>query len=266
MLDHALPLAYAALVWFFGTGIVLWLDRRPRLLPQALMLGTLGGGVALWAVDASARMADASAAFVGFTAAIFLWGLHELSFLSGLITGPRRAPLPPGTTGFARFRLATLTLIHHELALALTLALIAGVTAGAPNPIAAQTFGLLFAMRVSAKINLFIGTPHADTSMLPPQLAYLKSYFGRARVNALLPQSIVACAALAYVLGRAAIGATAPAHYAGYMLLLGLTILGLIEHVFLAMPLRDSRLWRWAMPGKAPAVPPPGAAATTGRV
>ena len=33
-----------------------------------------------------------------------------------------------------------------------------------------------------------------------------------------------------------------------WSLLTGLALLGVLEHLFLVIPLRDSALWRWAMP------------------
>ena len=246
---HALPLLYAVLLWFVGTGAVLWLDRRPQATHRlSLGLATLAAGIALWAMSATAASTTATAAFVGFTCAVLVWGMHELSFLTGILTGPRTAPLPPGVTGWPRFRMAAATLIHHEIALALTLVLMILLTRGEPNQTGPQAFGLLFAMRLSTKLNLFIGLKHVDTTMLPDAQRYLVSYFGHARVNPLFPQSIVAGLAIAYVTASAAIGAATDGGRAGYTLIFGLTLLGLIEHAFLALPLRDARLWRWAMP------------------
>ncbi len=269
---QVLPLAYAALLWFLGTGAVLWLDRRPaRTHRRSLWVATFAAGLALWCLTETARSTGSAAAFAGFTCALVVWGLHELSFLTGVVMGPRRAPLPPGTTGWRRFRLAALTLIHHELALALTLVLMIALAWGQPNQTGPMAFGLLFGMRLSTKLNIFIGLPHVSTEMLPASHGYLISYYGRARLNPLFPQSIVAALAVAYLTATAALDADTDGARTGYMLLFGLTLLGLIEHAFLALPLRDARLWRWAMPqaALAPANTPPHGrshARTGGRV
>ena len=250
--SHALPLVYAVLLWFVGTGAVLWLDRRPaRTHKLSLAAATLAAVLALWCLDETARSTSSIAAFAGFTCALVVWSMHELAFLTGTVMGPRRAALPPGTTGFRRFRLAALTLIHHEIALALTLALIAGLTWHQPNQTGTLAFATLFAMRLSAKLNIFIGLPHVSTEMLPETHRYLVSYYGRARVNLLFPQSLVACCATAYLFARAAFVADTEGAQTTYILVFGLTLLGLIEHTFLALPLRDARLWRWAMPDTA---------------
>lgn len=251
-MSHALPLAYAVLLWFVGTGAVLWLDRRPaRAHKLSLAAATLAAALALWCLAETAHSTSSIAAFAGFTCALVVWGMHELAFLTGTVMGPRRTALPHGVTGWRRFRLAALTLIHHEIALALTLALIAGLTWHAPNQTGTLAFATLFAMRLSTKLNIFIGLPHVSTEMLPQSHRYLVSYYGRSRVNMLFPQSIVACCAVAYLAARAAFGADTEGAQTGYILIFGLTLLGLIEHAFLALPLRDARLWRWAMPDTA---------------
>ena len=251
-MSHALPLLYAVLLWFVGTGAVLWLDRRPaRTHKLSLGIATFAAALALWCLAETARSTGTMAAFAGFTCALVVWGMHELAFLTGTIMGPRRAALPSGTTGWRRFRLAALTLIHHEIALALTLLLIAGLTWHQPNQTGTLAFGALFAMRLSTKLNIFIGLPHVSTEMLPASHRYLVSYYGHARVNALFPLSVVACCGAVYLAARAAFGADTDGAQTGYILLFGLTLLGLIEHAFLALPLRDARLWRWAMPDTA---------------
>ena len=43
-----------------------------------------------------------------------IWGWHELSFLTGLISGPRTIACPPDASGWRRFIMATSTLVYHE--------------------------------------------------------------------------------------------------------------------------------------------------------
>jgi len=107
----------------------------------------------------------------------------------------------------------------------------------------------MFGLRLSSKINLFIGVPNTTTEMLPAHLGYLKSYFGRNRMTALLVISIAAIVALAGWFASLAIAAPAgSAEMVGASLLTALCLLGAIEHVFLALPFRDGMLWGWALP------------------
>ena len=246
MSNHILPLLYVVMLWFFSTALVVALDHRARGR-IALMLS---GGAACAAVAVIALLApssDAFAAYASFTAAFIIWGWHELSFLTGTVTGPRRDPLPEGAHGWTRFKLSAATVIHHELALATTLIILAIVSRGHPNAAGLAAFAVLFAMRLSTKFNIFLGVPNFSTEMLPPQLAYLKSYFRQRRFNALMPVSLAASIGLTYWFGSNALAVTGDAA-TGWSLLAGLALLGVIEHLFLVLPIGDTALWRWAIP------------------
>ncbi|MDX2276572.1 MAG: putative photosynthetic complex assembly protein PuhE [Hyphomonadaceae bacterium] len=242
------PLLFAAFVWWFSTGAILWLDRRPReTYGWSFAAASVIAAGALIALALSAGATSAVSAYVAFSAAIAVWGWHEMSFLMGFITGPRRQPLPAGTTGWRRFCLATATIIHHELALALTAVLIAALTWGQPNQIGVLTFLVLWALRLSAKLNLFLGAPYRAEDMLPQHLAHLKSYFRDKRMNALLPFSLAGGAVMAWAIGAQALAPDASMFIeTGYLLVLTLTVLGLIEHVFLFLPPPNAMLWGWA--------------------
>ncbi len=244
--EQGAPLVYAGVLWFVATGAVLALDSRGRGRFGASLIVT--GALACAAIVAvvwTARDASPFAAYAAFTAALAIWGWHELAFLTGAITGPRRVPLPLGSTGWTRFRLSAATLIHHEIALALTLGLLAALTWRSVNPVAAQTFGLLFAMRLSTKLNIFAGVPHFDTAMLPPHLAYLASYFRQRPIGPAMAISLAGLVALAVWLGSLAVAASGGTAV-GLSLIFALVALGLLEHLFLVLPMKDAALWRWA--------------------
>ncbi|QMW23977.1 putative photosynthetic complex assembly protein PuhE [Sandaracinobacteroides saxicola] len=247
----ALPIVM--LGWFVGTGAILWLDRRPRSTHGGSLLAlTFLAGFATFAVLWSTAVTDGAGAIVAFLAALTLWGWHETAFLMGFVTGPNRGHAAPDLRGFARFRAAAATLIHHELALAATLVALYAVSWNAANMLAAHSFALLFALRLSSKLNIHLGVANLSAEMLPDHLAYLGSYFRRRAMNPLFPLSIMGCAALVWHFATAALalppgsgGQTAAA------ILATLSALGLIEHLFLMLPIKDSALWRWAMPRSA---------------
>ena len=250
--DHGWPLVYAGGMWFVATGAVLALDSRARgSFRTSLIVTGILACLALVVVVLTVNTASPLAAYAAFTAALLIWGWHELAFLTGAATGPRREPLPPGAQGWTRFRLSAATLIHHEIALALTLVLLVGLSWGAVNPVAAQTFGLLFAMRLSTKLNIFAGVPHFDTAMLPPHLAYLGTYFRRGPVGFTMVFSLVTLISVAILLGDRAVAATGGAAV-GASLVFALVALGLLEHLFLTLPTKDAALWRWANRHKMP--------------
>lgn len=228
---HALPLLYVALLWFVATGIVVALDRRSWLLLASGLLA-LAATAAIYILrdDASTL-----ATYVSFTAAFAVWGWHEISFLTGAISGPNKSPCPPDLALFDRLKASTATVIHHEVALVSTMALLLALTWDSANATGAWAFAILFAMRLSTKFNLFFGVPNFSPELLPARLAYLKTHFRKRRFSALMPFSLIGSAALTYVL-------------LDTPLLAALALLGLIEHLFLVLPFKDGALWRWAMP------------------
>lgn len=244
-----LPVAITAFAWWFSTGLILILVRLPRRSHSALLAAF--AGVALlagWGVVASAREQTTNNIYCGFVCTLLIWGWHEASFLMGKITGPRPQPCPVDAKGLRRFGYATATLIYHEVALFCTLLSIAALTWQAPNQISLWIFALLFAMRLSAKFNIFLGVPNLTEEFFPVHLEHLKSYLPKRPMNPLMPVSILISFALAIWLWR---GMVIPDQGAGAITALAivftLTCLGILEHLFMITPLPDAALWRWAV-------------------
>jgi putative photosynthetic complex assembly protein 2 len=239
-------------MWFIGTAAVVWLDSRPRRTFATSL--TLAGMVAIGAavlVWSAADDSSAAGAYVGFAAAIVIWGWHEMSFLMGIVAGPNRADCPAGATGWVRLKAATATVIHHELAIAATAIALFAITWGQPNQAAPLTFLLLFVLRLSAKFNLYFGVPNLSDEVFPAHLAYLKSYFRKRRMNPLFPVSILFGSVLAAWAWTAADAAPAGSGgAASATLIAGLAVLGVVEHLFLVLPMRDAKLFRWAAENK----------------
>ena len=245
---HILPLLFVALLWFASTALVVWLDNRPRIsFANSLTITGMAALFGVGIIAAAAPSASLLATYASFVAAFAVWGWHELSFLTGTTTGPRRTPCPEGVQGWHRFRLSAATVIHHEFALVATLALLLALTWGSKNSTGAYAFAMLFAMRLSTKLNVFLGVPNFSTEILPPQLAYLKSYFRNRSFNALMPFSLALGIGATLWLAQTAL-TTAGDAAVQWSLLTGLALLGVVEHLFLVLPLRDSALWRWAIP------------------
>ncbi len=249
--EHLLPASAVLVLWFAGTALIVWAANRPReTYRRSLAIGGVAGAAGLLVVALAGHSNTTAAVYLSFCGALAVWGWQELAFLTGAVGGPRRGDAEPGAAGWRRFTQATATVIHHEIALAATLALLLLVTWGAPNQTGAATFALLFGLRLSAKLNLFAGVPNFSHELLPAQLRYLTSYFGPSRFGPWLLVSLVATVALAAWLGARAAAAPAGADTAAAGLLFALAALGALEHFFLALPLRDGALWRWALPAR----------------
>ena len=242
-------------LWWSTTGAIFVLGRLPARTFRASVAGaTLLLGVALWATWWSTAEASTAGACIGFAAAIMAWGWLETTFLLGAITGPRRAGSEPGAGRWRHFMHAFAAVLYHELAIIVVVALVAAISWHAANASALWTLLLLWGMRVSAKLNLHFGVPNVGSAMLPEQLRYLSGYFRQGRVSALYPLSLIGCTVLCVVLVHAAwLAPEDTVQFAGLTLLATLALLGLFEHVMLALPVPADAFWAW-MRRKRPAV------------
>lgn len=247
MLDRLLAASFVVVAWWLSTALVLrlvWL--RPRTHGASMAVASVLAVAGIWGVAQYAAVETALASYVGFASALAVWAWHEVGFLLGRVTGPRRTACPPSTSGWVRFRHATETLIHHELALAGTAGLLVALTWGAPNQVGTGTFLALWVMRLSAKLNLFLGVQHFTEELVPERLRYLTTYFGKASSNPLMPGSLVVAGGVAGSLLATSAGASRDV-VVGHTLLATLLALAFIEHLFLALPMRDAVLFRWAL-------------------
>jgi putative photosynthetic complex assembly protein 2 len=249
MTAYAAPIACAAFVWWFATGAILYLVRRPRWTFRWSLLGSAllaAGALALLA--ATRDQTSAAAAYLAFGAGVAVWGFLELGFLTGIISGARRHGCAPGCGGWRHFGHAIEAILHHELAIIAAAAAVLAICWGAPNPIGAWTFLVLWVMRQSAKLNLFLGVRNLGEEFLPPHLDYLKSFFRRRPVNLLFPLSVTLPTVVAALLVRAALTPQADAFVVtGHLLVATLLALAVLEHWLLVLPLSLDALWRWAM-------------------
>lgn len=245
MSQIAIPIVYALLIWWFSTGIILYvIGLSRRTYPASLLVAACLAILALWFLAQTRDGTTAWDAYVGFTGALAVWGFIEMTFLTGLVTGSRTTPCPAGASGFRRARYATEAIIYHELTLVAAGIAIAAATWNGSNLVAVATFAVLWVMRLSSKLNLFLGVRTLNDELLPGQLAHLRSYFRRAPMNALFPLSIAGSAVATAVLAAGALRAGASAfEAAGFMLVAALLALALIEHIFMMVPVSIAKLW-----------------------
>jgi putative photosynthetic complex assembly protein 2 len=248
MNDFVVAFGFALLMWWLSTGFILFLNHlHPGTYRWSLSIVSLMVVGALIGIRSGSVETSQVAAFVGFAQALIIWAWLEMSYFMGLVTGPRKRPCPPDAFGWRRFHLALQTSLYHELAVIACGALIIGLSWGAPNQVAAGTFVTLWLMRWSAKLNLFLGVPNVNTEWFPRPLQFLCSYMPVRPMNLLFPFAVSA-ATIAVGLLFFAAGSTADAFLrTAYALVGSLLALAVLEHWFLVLPLRDSRLWNWAL-------------------
>jgi putative photosynthetic complex assembly protein 2 len=247
MLGHGITLAFTVLMWWLATGSLMLVCALPRAtFAWTLMVGSFGLVVAGYGLVHSAWSTSGTAPYVAFLSAIGVWGWLEMTFLMGFVTGPRRLPCPPEASGWRRFRLAVATLLYHELAIVAGAAIVVALTWGAPNQTGTDSFLILMVMRISAKLNIFLGVPSLADQFLPKHLDYLKSYFCKRSFNWLFPVSMAGAVLVAALLARRALTADG-ADGVGAALLFTLITLAIVEHLFMIVPWSDAPLWQWAV-------------------
>lgn len=252
MLEVLVPVGFAVFAWWFSTGLILLLDNLPvTTFRWSLLISTALGLAALAGIAHTADQTTPTGAFCAFTCALLVWGWHELSFLTGWITGPRKTPTPADSSEGRRFVHAVQAILWHELGIIAVGLTLVGITWQAPNQVGTWTFLVLWTMRTSAKLNLFLGVRNLSEEFLPSHLKYLASFFRRRPMNLLFPVSVTASTALAGLMVGAAIGAP-PTQMIGLLLVATMLGLAILEHWLLVLPLPATALWRWAMREPAP--------------
>ncbi|NEX18921.1 DUF3623 domain-containing protein [Thiorhodococcus mannitoliphagus] len=252
MSDFGFPILYALGLWWFSTGVVLYLDNLPgRTFRWTLLGGTIVLAIAIFGLVVTSASDTIFATYLAFSCGVVIWGVLEMSYFTGFVTGPRKTPCPPACSEWKRFGLAILTSLYHELAILGTLLFMALVTLEEPNQIGTWTFVVLWLMRWSAKLNLFLGVPNLNEDWLPEHLRYLKTYMSKRSMNPLFPVSVTIATVVAVLI---VLKAMAPemtgASAVGLILVATLLSLGILEHWLLVLPLPDEALWAWALPSR----------------
>jgi putative photosynthetic complex assembly protein 2 len=249
MTDTFVALGFAIFIWWFSTGIVILLNRMSRTaVTMSLVTSSALGLGALAGLSHTAQQTGVMGAYCAFTCALLAWGWNELSFLTGWITGPQKTAILKSTTGWARFAASFNAVLWHELAILIVGLAIVAITWDAPNQVGTGTYLVLWVMRTSAKLNLFLGVRNLSEEFLPAHLAYLQSFFKRRRMNAFFPFAVVAASVCLWLLvDFANLAATTPAQVVGAVLVGTMLALAIVEHLMLVLPLDTTAMWRWAI-------------------
>lgn len=245
MLQVAMPALCAILAWWFSTGVVMYVVGLPsRTHRLTRLFATVALVLALAGLAATANDTSETGAYLAFGCAIVAWGWQEVCFLTGFALGPRTGACPEGLTGWARFSAAAQAILFHELQLVALGGAVLLATAGGANPVGAWTYLVLWTMRLSAKLNLFLGVPFLHADWLPANLRYLATYFRKRPMNWLFPVSVTLPTIVAFVLVQAALQPeTTPFEATARLLAAALLALAVLEHWFMVLPLPVAALW-----------------------
>ncbi|TYC61776.1 DUF3623 family protein [Rhodobacterales bacterium] len=246
-------------VWWLSTGLVLsmvhWSTKRRlgpwQLLPAITLVGTFGFGLMFYGSTERTPLGS----YAGFFGALLIWAWHETTFLTGMVTGRRKEECPPGLKGLDRFKAAWKAVCDHEIGLLISGLFLWFMFRESDNLFGLATFGLLWGMRISSKVLIFLGARHSISGLMPPAILHLRSYFNTGRTTPLFPLFLAVATGLFAVLVAGALRAHEAYSLVGHILLAGFMALAIIEHIILVLPVSDTALWRWAVPGAVPAGP-----------
>jgi putative photosynthetic complex assembly protein 2 len=262
LLQYVLPVLFVLFSWWFLTGAVLYVVGLPRTTARwSMTAATAVLAAAVGVLWHTAGLTSAAAAYAAFMAALLVWGWHEMSFLLGIVTGPRTTECPRHDRGRAGLWPAVETLLYHEAAILVTGLALYAMLAGSPNEVGLWTFVILWVMRISAKLNVYLGVPNLTEEFLPPHLTYLKTYFCRRPMNLLFPISVTLSTIAVWLLISEAGNAATDFDRTAFTFLATLVALALIEHWFLVVPLPSASLWTWGLWSRTDEPEPDAAAA-----
>jgi putative photosynthetic complex assembly protein 2 len=249
MVLYALPALYALFIWWFSTGVIMYLDGLPRKTFKWSILGaSILMVLSLWGVYASRNNATVTGAYCAFTGGLLAWGWQEISFYMGFVTGTRKDPCPEGCSSWKHFGHAIQTSLWHELAIIASGIVIVAITWGSRNQIGMWTFMVLWWMHQSAKLNVFLGVRNLNEEFLPEHLQFLKSFLTKKPMNLLFPLSITISTVILVKLIDAAVNAHGSRFdAAGFCFLATLMALAILEHWLLMLPLPAAALWGWSL-------------------
>lgn len=245
MHPYAYPALYCLFVWWFSTGLIVFLNNLPRKTFRLSMgAATAIAGISLYRLATGSHDTSVAGAYAAFTYGVLVWGWHEMAFFMGFLTGPRKTACPRSSRGWRHFGYGVSACLDHELAILGTAVAVLWATHGAPNQIGCWTFMALWGMRQSAKLNVFLGVLNLGEAFVPPHLNYLISFMTRRRMNWLMPFSILGGIFLvAELVRRAYAPGVTPFEAAGLSCLITMLSLAVLEHALLVTPLPFTALW-----------------------
>ncbi|MEM7026597.1 MAG: putative photosynthetic complex assembly protein PuhE [Pseudomonadota bacterium] len=245
VIDLLIPAGFALFLWWFGTGVIVYLDGLPKqTFRRTMSITSVIALIALVGLVYSKHDMTATGALISFSCGLLLWGWQELSYFLGFITGPRKDACQEECKGWRHFIHALQVNLYHELAIIAGAIAIILLTRDGANQIGTWTYLLLWWMQLSAKLNVFLGVRNLSEEFLPKHMNYMKSFLKKRKMNCLFPFSVTFLTILCVYLIQQALsmqpGSFQVLHYS---LLATLVALALIEHWLLVLPISSTALW-----------------------
>ena len=228
-------------MWSGSTAVIFYLDSLPtrtfKISMAAASFVLIVCAIAMWQLrDQTSTFAIA----VSFAAGLLAWGWTEMALYMGYITGPRKQRCADTCSGLGHFGHAVSANLWHEIAVIVFAVLI--YFSG--NETAFWAYTMLWLMHLSARLNVFLGVRNVSAEFVPDHMDVLKGFLRRRNMNPLFPFSCVALVVLTTYL------VLLPQTFSVTMAAT-LTVIGLLEHVLLMLPLPTEKLWTWSLSHRA---------------
>jgi hypothetical protein len=119
---------------------------------------------------------------------------------------------------------------------------------GKRHQLGLSIFLVLWGMRHSTKLNVFLGVPNLGEEFFPEHLQFLKSFFGHRPMNLLFRLSITVSMVIEMLLvPRAGADDASPFTATAYTFTATMRALAVLEHWFLVIPLPATAPWKWSL-------------------
>ena len=243
-------------LWWFLTGIILYTAKRLDLGDSktrfTVVIVTLPLFFSAWYFYF--RCLDGMSytdIFCSFIASLFIWGWVELTFLTGVVAGiPLLEKKEMGRESEReRFINGFRSIALNECLLISCLFLMAALSIGKGNNFGLTTFLILYVARVSAKLNLFFGVPYINLHFLTAPLKHIATFCKVAPIGFFfIASTIMLSLMFLFLVGFTLAAESMSELQFGYLLLSTLSGLAVLEHLFMALPFKDARLWNWMLP------------------
>lgn len=246
--QHLAPMLLTVVLWWGSTGVIARLvGNAPHTYPTLLRITSLLALLGLGLLVALRDVTSLASAMISLVAALLVWAFIEVTFLTGKITGPAVEPPSAEARLPSRAYAALTAILWHELLIAATVLIVAVALLDRANDLGLLVLLLLWLMRSSAKLNLFLGVRNLGEAFLPPHLHHLLRFMRQRRMNPLLPLSILLGLAIAFGFGSIALAAETVHLAAASTILATLALLAAFEHLLMVLPLPAEALWRWSL-------------------
>ena len=245
-MDMVLASFFVIFLWWISTTVILALTRKNGTINdvRTMILATIVLILGFLILIYSRNVTSVFSAYCGFVSILMIWAWQETAFLVGWITGNRKSKCPKDAKGVIRAWLAFQTISYHELTLIILGVTVYVLTKDASNDIAFMAFLVLWVMRLSAKINVFLGVRNFYEEFLPKKISYLTTYFKRKSYNPLFPFLLMTAIIIDMLFWYNAGTAINSFERVSLTLVAALLGLGIVEHILMMVPFQLDRIWR----------------------